>query len=334
MTAPDSPAPSAPDPVLNLRFSTDAFVVSERIEAWRDLFGHTICQADIEPVGDVPFHSDVVLRALPGLGMASGICSGARYWRPAHLVADDDLIFVVNHIGTDLANMLGRETIVQSGEAVLVTTGAIGGVINKAATRFTTIRVLRAAIAPALADVHEAMVKPVAAGNTALRYLLDYISVLEDTDALVTAEQQRLVVSNVHDLIALAAGATNETIAVAKHRGLAAARLRAIKADIRGRIGASAIDAAALAARHDVTPRYVQMLFEREGTTLSEFMLLQRLAAAHRMLCDPAQDHRRIADIALAVGFGDISYFNRMVRRHFGRTPSDVRNNSDAPRGG
>jgi hypothetical protein len=32
-----------------------------------------------------------------------------------------------------------------------------------------------------------------------------------------------------------------------------------------------------------------------------------------------------IIDIAFAVGFGDVSHFNRMFRRRFGETPSGVR---------
>jgi AraC-like DNA-binding protein len=43
------------------------------------------------------------------------------------------------------------------------------------------------------------------------------------------------------------------------------------------------------------------------------------------MLTDPRFAHLRIIDIALAVGFGDISHFNRMFRRCFGDSPSGVR---------
>lgn len=318
--------PGSAEAAAGLRFSTDAFAANDRIEAWRALFGHTICQTDIEPLPDAEFRSDVMLRALPGLGMASGFCSGARYWRPNRLIVDDDLIFVVNHAGTDLADMAGRQAEVKAGEAVLVTTGAAGGVINKAATRFTTLRMPRAVLGPALPDVHAAMVRPVAADNPALNLLLNYISVLEDRNAMQTGEQRGMIVSNVHDLIALCLGATPDATVRAKWGGVAAARLRAIKAEIGAAVTAHEVDARAIAARHRITPRYLQMLFEREGTTFSEFVLTERLAAAHRMLSDPELSRQTISDIALGVGFRDISYFNRTFRRAFGATPSDVRN--------
>jgi AraC-like DNA-binding protein len=43
------------------------------------------------------------------------------------------------------------------------------------------------------------------------------------------------------------------------------------------------------------------------------------------MLTDPHHLHLAIIDIAFAVGFGDVSHFNRTFRRRFGETPSGVR---------
>ena len=74
-----------------------------------------------------------------------------------------------------------------------------------------------------------------------------------------------------------------------------------------------------------MTPRYVHMLFEPEGVTFSEFVVGQRLVRAHRMLSDPRYAGHTISAIALMVGFGDLSYFNRTFRRRFGMSPSDVR---------
>jgi AraC-like DNA-binding protein len=91
-------------------------------------------------------------------------------------------------------------------------------------------------------------------------------------------------------------------------------------------LGSSELSIGAVAARHRITPRYVRMLFERAGTSFSEFVLGNRLARAHRMLCDPRQAGRTISAIAYECGFGDLSYFGRTFRRQFGATPSDVRN--------
>jgi AraC-like DNA-binding protein len=67
------------------------------------------------------------------------------------------------------------------------------------------------------------------------------------------------------------------------------------------------------------------MLFESEGTTFTKYVLEQRLTRAHRMLADPGFCHRTISAIAFEVGFENLSYFNRVFRRTFSATPSDIR---------
>jgi AraC-like DNA-binding protein len=91
----------------------------------------------------------------------------------------------------------------------------------------------------------------------------------------------------------------------AKSPGVRAARLHAIKTDILNGLSRQDLSLAGLAARHGVTTRYVQMLFESEGTTFSRFLLDRRLSRAHRMLSDPRLAERTISAIAYEAGFGD-----------------------------
>jgi len=43
------------------------------------------------------------------------------------------------------------------------------------------------------------------------------------------------------------------------------------------------------------------------------------------LLVEPHGSARRISDVALEVGFSDISHFNRLFRTRFGVSPRDVR---------
>jgi transcriptional regulator GlxA family with amidase domain len=80
-----------------------------------------------------------------------------------------------------------------------------------------------------------------------------------------------------------------------------------------------------LAARHALTPRFIQRQFEAEGTTFTEYLLDQRLARAQRALTDRHRDGDKISTIAWDCGFGDISYFNRVFRRRYDLAPSEAR---------
>jgi AraC-like DNA-binding protein len=58
---------------------------------------------------------------------------------------------------------------------------------------------------------------------------------------------------------------------------------------------------------------------------LLEYVLDQRLALAHRLLSDPRRASDKIASVAFAAGFGDVSYFYRAFRRRYDLLPTDVR---------
>jgi AraC-like DNA-binding protein len=79
------------------------------------------------------------------------------------------------------------------------------------------------------------------------------------------------------------------------------------------------------AAASGLSRRYVQKLLEGTGKSFTEHLAGRRLERASAMLTDPRHLHLAIIDIAFAVGFGDVSHFNRMFRRRFGETPSGAR---------
>jgi AraC-like DNA-binding protein len=74
-----------------------------------------------------------------------------------------------------------------------------------------------------------------------------------------------------------------------------------------------------------ITPRYVHLLLEETGRSFTHHVLEKRLEKTAALLRDPRWRTRRIADIAAEAGFTDLSYFNRVFRRHYGAVPSDIR---------
>src|SRR5882762_3847584 len=176
-----------------------------------------------------------------------------------------------------------------------------------------------------VAGLDAAYGRPIPADNPALRLLTHYIGIIEETESLAAPDLRRQAVTHIHDLMALAIGATRDAADIAKSWGARAARLRAIKEDIATRLDQPDLSAATIAVRHRIKPRWVQRLFESEGTTFTEYVLAQRLVRAHRLLTDPLYVNQKVSTIALDSGFGDLSYFNRAFRRCYGMTPSELR---------
>ncbi|MCF4166584.1 helix-turn-helix domain-containing protein [Zavarzinia compransoris] len=305
-----------------MRFLTDDLPEAERLERCAEVVRDTLGHFDFEPVAGEPFRAEVLAFDLPGIGLATCFLSRSRSClRAAHCRGDAcDRILLLRPVnGAMTVAQDGRELRVAAGDGVLVSLSRPLVCDFADAGRVDCLRLSRRALGYLLPDVDAALMRPVSSDLAALQLLVYYGgALLRGMLPLPSPEHARLAVGHMQDLVGLMFRAE----ARAAHGGRAA-RLAAIKADVEDRIGRQGVSAGEIAARHGVSPRYVQKLFEAEGTTFSAYVLDRRLERARRLL-DRA-DGRPISAIAYDVGFGDLSYFNRTFRRRFGVAPSRLR---------
>ena len=307
-----------------LRFSTDALPERDRLSIWTEVFGRYIVKVQLEPAGSHAFSQNATLRSLPGLSLASMSVSGFHTTRTSREIADgdDSLNFIINIAGTSKYRQLDREAVVSSHEAVLMSGVEKTDGLCPEPSRALMINVPRQVIAAMVGDP-EAMLCRTLPRSEALRLLISYLQSTAPL-SLKSSGLGLTYATHLQDLMALAIGASRDGAEIARGRGGRAARLAAIKLDIE-RYGRNDLTITALALRHGVTPRYIQKLFETEGTTFTSYVMEQRLLEASRMLADPQFADHNIGEVALKVGFGDLPYFTRSFRRRFGMTPSDAR---------
>lgn len=320
MTSPNSPF----SPVA---ISTEAFAPERRLAKWREVYGHNIAKVDIETIGDDPFHASVKFQALPGVELVSGSRSAAHYRiNRQHLIgARDGFGLSVLLSGGATTRQLGRENVLSPGAAIVISGTDPSVNTMHSPGKFLTIVLPRPKLSALVQNLDSAYAQQIPAENSALQLLIRYVNTLHQGGALDDAALAQAVASHIVDLAALAIGTGTEVAHEAQQRGVAAARLQAVKTDIRNGLSDPGLSPATIAARHGVTPRYVHKLFERDGTSFSEFVLARRLERALEMLRDPHFAGHTISTIAFDCGFSDLSYFNRTFRRAYGATPSDIR---------
>ena len=309
-----------------MRFSTGDLPVRDRIPIWREFFGRSVFRTEIEPAPDVPFHADLTVRSVPGLELVKSDMSPVRFSRTPALVADgnDDVGFFMSTSGGTAAQR-GREIAFNAGDAVVMNAGEAGTCATPITARYRCVHIRRAELAPLVPHIDDVMLRRIAPDTEALQYVVSYLRFLEEVQTPVSADLARIARVHLRDLFALVLGATRDAAFIAEGRGLRAARLQAVKRHIADNLGHRELTIGTVAARYRVAPRYVQRLFESEGTTFSEFVLNQRLARVFRMLADPRYVGWTVSAIALEAGFGDVSYFNRRFRRRVGASPMHFR---------
>jgi len=320
-----------PDPAT-LTFSTRHLPAPSRHRALHELSERGLLP--VVPLADRTPRVELVKWRLPGASVLSGRFGGVRQCGEpdsggavpggATLGGAADLFVGINVAGDSLARQQRREIAIGAGDAVVIDPG--GGaftVLRPGPCRLIGLRVPWHAV-PSARGAGQPSLRLVPAGTAALQLLTRYLgSVL--AGPLPSGQLTDAVVAHLTELIELSLLTPGAGSLPTRDRGVRAARLTAIKADIGRHLTDGSLSVAALAARHRITPRYLHKLFEDDDMTCSQYVLDQRLALAYRRLRDPRQAGRTVSSIAHDAGFGDLSYFNRTFRRRYGVTPSGAR---------
>ncbi|MBX9946934.1 MAG: helix-turn-helix domain-containing protein [Reyranella sp.] len=312
---------------MRFAFSTDAFEPAGRFEAFRDALARGLFAFDLAQRGTDPYRGVVDL-CIPGpvvFGQVFG--SAAEFTRsPALARGCEDGVWV-------LLTRTGRMRIAQGevrrdlgpGEGAIIDArrAHAGECLVESDTWVVQVpgAELRA-LRPGGAALETSFL-PSGAAATGLMFGL--LEAHRRSGAMASAGLGAVTARSLADLVAFAMGPSARGAATVRERGLQAARRQAVLDDIAGHSLEAGFGAASIARRLGITPRYVHALLEDTGRSLSEHVLDRRLALARRALTGPDGETRRIADVAYACGFGDLSYFNRMFRRQFGQTPSEAR---------
>ena len=303
--------------VRAVRIRTDDWPERDRLAMFRELYGRD--RIRVSPRPNEPLRIDAMLVKFPDLGLLWGRRSALR-----SEFEDGSDRLILNLGGAAVATQFGREVLLERGDAVALSGSDHGTLTTLHSGRIATLEFPRGGLLPSLKDPLVACARRIPKHSAPLLLLRGYLRAAHANDWHGSAILPQFAIAHICDLAAMAVGAGREADEIAHGRGARVARLQAIKRDILEHIQHD-VSLAEVAARHRLSPRYVGMLFESDGTNISAFVREERLKRARAILLSPRHRGRRIAEIAYEVGFSDLSYFNRSFRRRFGITPSEVR---------
>ena len=309
----------------SLRFSTRGLPERMRIPMWREEFGRRIVHVDIEPLSGVPFQAEATLHALHGLRTLAWQGSAMRFRRlKANIVDGDDSIgIVVCSPGRSELSQRGQEIEFRAGDAIALLHSEPAIVTYTEGLQFG-LSVPRDALTLRVTDIDGLTMRPISRRTEALRLLMAYLKSAFKEGALTTPKLRDAVVTHIHDLVALALsecaplGESCASAVVAARHSVALDHIAAHFQDPE-----LSLDVAARC--QGISPRYLQHLMTSSGASFTERVNELRLQRAFALLIEPHDSVRRISDVALEVGFSDISHFNRLFRARFGVSPRGVR---------
>lgn len=278
------------------------------LRAWNHAALRTF--GDISVDASAPgFEATLAARDWPGLRLARAE-SPAAHVRGGQGGARPGWFVIYNDGGRCNVAQGGRQADLQAGEMSLLRAGRPYEIRLPQPNR-TLIVALPAMEGAARLDTRLA-VRHGSGESALLGALLRRLQHLDDSAA--AALDAQALRHAIVDLLLLARPAQADV-----HDGLLQRALAIVQRDLSlGGLGPPAI-----AGELGISVRSLQVLFQDQGRTVTAHILEQRLLAAAQALVE--RPPRRIADVAMDAGFGDLSYFCRAFRRRFGCTARDWR---------
>jgi AraC-like DNA-binding protein len=306
-----------------LRWSTEMLPESARFSTFREEFARQNLALDVIDYSGGRPRIDVTYLPLGGVGVCSLVATPAEFVRHKHHLKNSCDQFGLNIVETgpvQFANA-GQERVYDAGSACLTDRGRPLRVFGPRGGSVRFVIVQAAALKSLVTHPEDLSGRPVRPGP-ALSLLKGYLRSLKRP---LSSELASTIGVHLLDLMAATLGPSTEAANIVTERGVKAARLKAILAEVARRYGEPNFNLDDVAVALGISRRYIQKLLEGTGNSFTEHLAECRLERAFAMLTDPHQLHLAIIDIALGVGFGDVSHFNRTFRRRFGDTPSGVR---------
>jgi AraC-like DNA-binding protein len=315
--------PSTP-PAIKLR--CEAEPNSKSFHRWREELARECLDMELEPLGTGLFRTTVCLNALPGLCICDATGTPQRHYSPLETSRRSGSFSVLLSRGTRIRQEQGGKSTERGDGDVLLGDLSRPWQSDMAPFQRVTGLVVQHEVLLALVpNAEDLAARPLPASPAIVSLLAGTLDLATQLGADLDLLARDAVARHLIDLVALVLGARGDTAELARGRGLAAAQLMVMKRYVMDQLSDPKLSVRDVAARHGVSVRYVQQLFERSGTTFTKFLSEQRLLSAYQRLTNALLRAATVTQIASDCGFGDVSTFNRAFRRRFGATPSDIR---------
>jgi AraC-like DNA-binding protein len=314
---------------LPQQLSTDVVPKAQRLAFWTDMVCSTYVQLDCDTAAGASTIVGTIGSATLATLQLSQVTSTAQVVRrtPARIArASEDFFLVsIQTRGVSRIEQDGRNAQLAPGDFALYDSTRPYALHFDAPFQQFVLRLPGPTLRSALRDTQALTASTVSGQRGAGHLMIGMIRSLATDIHTLAPESASAVAESVTQILVAglaglpAAQRTPVSRRVEFHR-------QQIKACIRARLHEPGLNVAAIAAELRLAPSSLHRAWQGEGSTIAEYIWAQRLDAARRDLCNPAQRARSVSAIAFAWGFNDAAHFSRAFRIRFGCAPRELRN--------
>lgn len=312
---------------MSANWRSESVTERDQFAAWREACCQHVYAITPEREARRGFRGALRSRRLAGLDVVELQCEGHRVLRRKEDIAraESDTYYLYWQIG-EAAWFLqeGRHVLTVRGDLVLAdpnlpfSTGASGDF------DFRIWRLPRRSLDRYLARPGRLPMIHLPRGTPECALVSSSLGALDSDAERIDPRIAEPLADNLVRLVAIAAGIAPEMKDCGRE-AVRSAALRRVMDHAGANLADPALSPSTTARRLGMSVRKLHMLFAPTGLSFCEWLHRQRIAEARSLLANPAMADRSVTEIALSVGFNDVSTFYRVFRAESGVTPGDYR---------
>tara|TARA_R110002110_G_C13470525_1_gene721018 strand:+ start:136313 stop:137290 length:978 start_codon:yes stop_codon:yes gene_type:complete len=316
---------------MNFDTTTMSAPASERFDHWGGMISDVFCpmSCELQPGQAASFTGAVRHQRLGELGFAAIRNSPLDVYRRRSDIAqasDASYLVKVQVEGKSRFQQMGREAFLTPGDFTLCLSSEPYELHFPAYTSQVVLavpqRLLEECVQQPSQYLGVRMDASVGANGLFSQFVTSIAQRLDDLDGVLA----RRLEANVIDLLATTLGYTQETRKRdTLSNGVKCEYVQRIKHYIRRNLDDERLGPDWIAAAHQISTRYLHMLFEGENVSISRYIQQLRLESCRSALADASFGKYSVSEIAYRFGFKDASHFNRAFKSEFGETPARYR---------
>lgn len=307
-------------------YTTKKLFGSKKAELWRQFISETFVELDCDGMSSENFFGELRARSVGGLGISTITTDAYDVFRTDKSISkstNDDFIVSVQTAGSATIRQLDREVTLMPGDFTIYDSTMPYHLHFANRLSQLVIKVPREHLKKHLQSPETLTALHINGEKGISRVTTKFAqSLFSETDCLSIETQSQLADNFVTLLTSSIREATSQMERAPRNK---AAQLLRIKQYINQNLRDPNLDLQQIAARHNISERYLHTLFKKEGLTPSRFIWAERLKLARIDLSNALLSHRNISEICFSWGFSDTGHFSRAYKKKYGISPREYR---------
>ncbi|MET9969952.1 helix-turn-helix domain-containing protein [Streptomyces sp. NPDC006356] len=310
---------------MSVVLSTAPLSPSQRAECWHEVVSNTFMPLGVKLLEREPSVGAISSEQLGSLQVSAVRAGPQVVTRTPRLIAKDGdewVTVVLQHRGTGALEQGGRQVLMRPGEFAMADSGRPFRNELAEGFSFTSFHLPRKDLRVSEQDLRALTATLFSSSGGSSGLVATYLTRLSQGMGTFDVSVRRRLGIIATDLLALLVEERSGKLNP-QAPGSAHAMLALIKEYIVRNLSDPGLSPEVVAAAHHISVRYLHKLFEYEETTVSRWILQQRLERCRRDLSQATGPHLTVAAVGRRWGLVSPSHFSRVFRATYGMSPRE-----------